>query len=329
LSQKNQTNQKKKKYHPKRNQSLKQKKQEVEDSDEEEEEEKVPQKKPVQNTNKIENVVEMENNDKPDTEVHSEIFVRNLSFNTSEDQLRNFFSKYGTIDSLKILMRDDGKSKGIGFVEFNTRAEAKKAIADNGKLNLDGRDIQISFSNENRPQPGGNPRPFQQNNQRQGGSSSSSTVFVGNLSFDSTEDSIREFFSQCGNVNAVRIAKNEEGKMKGFCHVEFDSNEAVVNAIKLAGSQLDGREIRVDEAKPSGGGGGGRRDFGGNRGNFGGRGRGGDRGGRGGFGDRGGRGGFGGRGGRGGRGGFQNSEDKAKKSGAILQSQGVKTTFDD
>jgi len=271
----------------------------------------------------------MENNDKPDTEVHSEIFVRNLSFNTSEDQLRNFFSKYGTIDSLKILMRDDGKSKGIGFVEFNTRAEAKKAIADNGKLNLDGRDIQISFSNENRPQPGGNPRPFQQNNQRQGGSSSSSTVFVGNLSFDSTEDSIREFFSQCGNVNAVRIAKNEEGKMKGFCHVEFDSNEAVVNAIKLAGSQLDGREIRVDEAKPSGGGGGGRRDFGGNRGNFGGRGRGGDRGGRGGFGDRGGRGGFGGRGGRGGRGGFQNSEDKAKKSGAILQSQGVKTTFDD
>jgi len=256
---------------------------------------KYPKKKPVQNKNKIENDdVEMEDtpkNDEADAEVHSELFVKNLSFNTTEDQLRNFFSKYGTIDDLKILMRDDGKSKGIGFVEFNSRAEANKALADAGKLNLDGRDIQISFSNENRPQPGGNNRPFQQNNQsRQGGSSN--TVFVGNLSFDSTEDSIREFFSQCGNVNAVRVAKNEQGKMKGFCHVEFDSNDAVASAIKLAGTQLDGREIRVDEAK--GGGSGGRRDFGGNRG-FGGRGRGGDRGGYGGR----------GRGGRGGRGGYQ------------------------
>jgi nucleolin len=271
-----------------------------------------------------------------DTEQHSEIFVRNLSYNTTEEGLRNFFSKYGNIDSHKLLThRDTGKSKGIGFVEFNTRAEAKKCIADAANLNLDGRLVTVSFSNEDRPVQGagqggaGGAGGFGGN---RAGDSSGKTVFVGNISFNATEDSLKEFFSQAGNVVAVRIAKTPDGQLKGFCHVEFDSTEAVNSAVALAGSEIDGRAIRVDPAKSSTGGGdrGGRGGFGGGRGGFGG-GRGGFGGGRGGFGgDRGGRGGRGGFGGRGGRGGFGgNPEDKAKKSGAIIGGQGTKVTFDD
>jgi len=208
----------------------------------------------------------------------------------------------------------------------------KKAIADSDNLNLDGRLLGVTFSNENRPAPEGNAAGFGGGNSfgGQGGNkndSSSKTVFVGNISWNTTEESLTEFFSKCGSVVAVRIAKNPDGQMKGFCHVEFDSTEAVNAAVALAGTDIDGRAIRVDPAKSSSGG--GRGGFGGGRG--GGRGGfGGDRGGRGGFGGGrgGGRGGFGG--GRGGRGGFGgNPEDKAKKSGAIVQGQGTKISFDD
>jgi len=137
--------------------------------------------------------------------------------------------------------------------------------------------VQVTFSDEKPERTGGN----NNNNQGyQGGQSQKSnyqgekfTIFVGNLSFKSNENSVKKFFSSCGNVVDCRIAKNEEGKMKGFAHVDFDSAEAVESAKKLAGTQLDGREVRVDASTPKQGGGS----------------RGGARGGRGGF--RGGRGG--------------------------------------
>jgi len=110
----------------------------------------------------------------------------------------------------------------------------------------------------------------------------------------------------------------EDGRARGFCHVEFETPAEAVEAMKLNGQEIDGRGCRLDlsqNKKRDFGGAprGGRGGFGGGRGGFGGDrgGRGGFGGGRGGFGgDRGGRGGFGGgRGGfggdRGGRGGFR------------------------
>lgn len=55
------------------------------------------------------------------------------------------------------------------------------------------------------------------------------------MSFYSSEDTIRAFFSQCGNVAAVRIAMGEDGRAKGFCHVEFETPEQASEALKLNG----------------------------------------------------------------------------------------------
>jgi RNA recognition motif-containing protein len=73
------------------------------------------------------------------TEGHSELFVKNLSYDSNEKSLKSFFSKYGTVTNVKLLKRDDGKSKGIGFVGFSSRKEAQSAIDDASNLNCDGR----------------------------------------------------------------------------------------------------------------------------------------------------------------------------------------------
>ncbi len=118
----------------------------------------------------------------------------------------------------------------------------------------------------------------------------------------------------------------DDGRPKGFAHVEFESPEAASKALELNGQTLDDRQLRLDLSSSSNrGSGGDRGGFRGGRGGFGD--RGGFRGGsRGGFGDRGGfRGGFGGdRGGfRGGRGGFRggvSNEIKAANKGYIVPS---------
>ena len=157
----------------------------------------------------------------------------------------------------------------MGFVEFETSESAKKALAE-GEGELDGRNIGLSWAEDKK---------------REGGSSSSNIktkiIYVGNLSYKSTEDSIREFFGDCGEIDNVRIATNQDGKMKGFCHVTFEDESSVDKALGKNGEDLDGRNVKVDKAFPRQER--GRGDFRDRRGGRGGRGRGSFRGGRGGF----------------------------------------------
>jgi nucleolin len=218
---------------------------------------------------------------------HKELFIKNLPWTANEDSVREAFGELGTVVNVKLLTdKFTGKPKGIGFVEFEKRSDAKKALDG---IDIEGRQVQCNWSNEKKE--GGAPPKF---GQRDGGERSFSrpqtsggegtTIFVGNLGFKTTDQQIKKFFSSCGNVLGVRIATHEDGKRKGFCHVDFDSSDACNAAVKLAGQDLDGREIRVDISQPRQGGGGaprGRGGFGGGRGGFGG-GRGGGRGGFGG-----------------------------------------------
>jgi cold-inducible RNA-binding protein len=118
-------------------------------------------------------------------------------------------------------------------------------------------------------------------------------IFVGNLSFNTAEDELRQAFEAYGQVDRVSIMTDRDtGRSRGFGFVEMASNDDGEKAITaLNGSQIGGRTINVNEARPKtdrgsgGGGGGGGRDRGGDRGGCGG-GGGRDRGDRGGGGGR-------------------------------------------
>jgi RNA recognition motif-containing protein len=95
-----------------------------------------------------------------------------------------------------------------------------------------------------------------------------SKLYVGNLSFETTEAALREAFSQFGNVTDVYVANDREtGRPRGFAFVTFaTAEEAQAAEQKMNGTDLDGRSLKVNEAKPKesmgGGGGGGGRNFG-------------------------------------------------------------------
>jgi cold-inducible RNA-binding protein len=77
------------------------------------------------------------------------IFVGNLDFNVSEDELRNLFATYGAVDRVTILTdRDTGRSRGFGFVEMTNGEEGEKAIAALNGTQLAGRTLNV---NEARP----------------------------------------------------------------------------------------------------------------------------------------------------------------------------------
>jgi cold-inducible RNA-binding protein len=123
--------------------------------------------------------------------------------------------------------------------------------------------------------------------EQKGNRSMATKLYVGNLNYQTTEDSLREAFSAEGRqvTDVFVVTDRATGQPRGFAFVEMASDQDAQSAINaLNGQQLDGRTLRVSEAREreprgpgGGGGGGGRGGFGGNdRGGGGGRG-GGDR----------------------------------------------------
>ena len=79
------------------------------------------------------------------------IFVGNLDFNTSEEELRQLFEAYGQVDRVAILTdRDTGRSRGFGFVEMTNAEDGEKAIAALNGSQVGGRTLNV---NEARPKP--------------------------------------------------------------------------------------------------------------------------------------------------------------------------------
>jgi len=103
-------------------------------------------------------------------------------------------------------------------------------------------------------------------------------LYVGNLSFNTTENELQELFSQAGAVQEVTLMQDKfTGKSRGFAFVTMGSDQDAQNAIaKINGQTVEGRTLTVNEARPreprapGGGGGGGGRGYGGGGGGYGG-----------------------------------------------------------
>ncbi len=89
---------------------------------------------------------------------------------------------------------------------------------------------------------------------------STNKLYVGNIPFSSSDQTLIDLFSQCGSIESAKVITDRDtGRGKGFGFVEMSSSEEAAEAIKkFNGYQLEGRAITVNEAKPkesSGGGG--------------------------------------------------------------------------
>ncbi|KIJ67533.1 hypothetical protein HYDPIDRAFT_149199, partial [Hydnomerulius pinastri MD-312] len=85
----------------------------------------------------------------------AKVYVGNLSWNTTDDTLHQAFSEFGQVtDSIVMKDRETGRSRGFGFVTFNSSAEAEAAIAGLHEQELDGRRLKVNLANA-RPSGGG------------------------------------------------------------------------------------------------------------------------------------------------------------------------------
>lgn len=198
---------------------------------------------------------------------------------TDEPRLREVFGAYGEVTDVFLPMeRGTNRPRGFGFVTFADRASAEDAISKMDQSQLDGRTLRV---NESKPR-GEGPADFG----RGGGGGGSQgggdggygggppggkglgpggfgnfnpqgrdevKLYVGNLSFETTDDSVRGMFEQHGTVTDCFLPTDRDsGRVRGFAFVTMPAKEAEQACAKVNGMELDGRMLRVNEAQPKG-----------------------------------------------------------------------------
>ena len=153
--------------------------------------------------------------------------VSGLSFDAGQEDIKAFIEEQAgcSVINVKMLTMHDGRSKGICFVKVGSRADLAKVLGLHKAEHM-GRWLNVE---ESYGAPAKNANSYGATNTAGGigdnANKEGDTVFVGNLSFNCSEDTLRAGFESIGNIKAVRIAMRD-GQPRGFGHVEFYDNES-------------------------------------------------------------------------------------------------------
>jgi RNA recognition motif-containing protein len=171
------------------------------------------------------------------------VWIGNLSFNVTKDELRMFFTANADIPESKITRihlpsgpERFGKpqNKGFAYVDFSDKKTLQEAIGLSEQL-MTGRRVLIkdAKSYEGRPSKAERDENAAGAAAAKTGHPPSKRLFVGNLSFDVTKEMLEENFGKCGTVNNVHMATfQDSGKCKGYAWVEFEELAAAEAAVR-------------------------------------------------------------------------------------------------
>ncbi|XP_055428108.1 heterogeneous nuclear ribonucleoprotein A3 isoform X5 [Bubalus kerabau] len=235
-----------------------------------------------------------EGHDPKEPEQLRKLFIGGLSFETTDDSLREHFEKWGTLTDC-VVMRDPQtkRSRGFGFVTYSCVEEVDAAMCARPHK-VDGRVVEPkrAVSREDSVKPGAH--------------LTVKKIFVGGIKEDTEEYNLRDYFEKYGKIETIEVMEDRQsGKKRGFAFVTFDDHDTVDKIVVQKYHTINGHNCEVKKAlsKQEMQSAGSQRGRGGGSGNF--MGRGGNFGGGGGNFGRGGN--FGGRGYGGGGGGSRGS----------------------
>ncbi|KAI4386984.1 hypothetical protein MLD38_004853 [Melastoma candidum] len=165
------------------------------------------------------------------------LFVKNLHPSINSSCLHSIFGEFGTILSCKVA-EENGRSKGFGFVQFDSEESALKALNALHDTTLEGKKIYVSkFVKKSERHLDCEEPKF-------------TNLYVKNLEEDVTEDLLQEKFSAYGKVSNVVIMKDTWGKSRGFGFVNFEITEDAKKAVEaLNGTQMGTKKLFVGRAQ--------------------------------------------------------------------------------
>ncbi|OAX80411.1 hypothetical protein ACJ72_05254 [Emergomyces africanus] len=164
------------------------------------------------------------------------IYVGNLFFEVTAEDLKRDLAKFGTIHSVRIVYDSRGMSRGFAYVQFDSVQAAESAISEMNMSIYEGRRIVVNYSARSSAAP------------KTRASEPTKTLFIGNLSFEMTDRELNDLFKDIPSVDDVRVSVDKRtGKPRGFAHADFLDVESAKAAMEILKEKAPyGRPLRLD-----------------------------------------------------------------------------------
>jgi nucleolin len=179
--------------------------------------------------------------DAPPTEAATKLYIGNLGWDTSTEDLQASFAEFGNMgDCYVVIDRATGESRGFGFVTFSTEEEAQRAVEAMNGREMQGRKIRVDISKPKGSAPA------------RGAQDEGNKIYIGNLGYDTTVEDLRQHFGQHGDlVDITVVTDRDSGNSRGFGFATYSSaSEAQAAADSMDGFEMDGRQLRVNISRP-------------------------------------------------------------------------------
>lgn len=176
--------------------------------------------------------------------------VKNLAEGITTEQLKALFSPFGTVVAVEVKFKEDGHSRGFGFVIFSTEEESKKAMADMNNKEIGGKQLNVGPAERREGEDGkkgkgkgakGDGKDGKRGRAPSGpfGGGSGFRLNVKNLSGDTLAEKLRELFEPFGTVTDAQVKLKDDGKSRGFGFVIFSTEDEGRKAM----TEMDGKEV--------------------------------------------------------------------------------------
>ncbi|MFS7983096.1 putative RNA recognition motif domain, nucleotide-binding alpha-beta plait domain superfamily [Helianthus anomalus] len=188
---------------------------------------------------------------------NSKVFVGGISWETTEDTLREHFRSYGTVVGSVIAKdRATGTPRGFAFVSFSDASALDKVLVDTHTIL--GRTVEVKkavprseqYQNQQEQNRGQN-RNFRNNGTKTNDNLKTKKIFVGGLSANLTEDDFKFYFEKFGRITDVVVMHdNVTHRPRGFGFITFDSEDSVEQVMQKSFHELGGKLVEVKRAVP-------------------------------------------------------------------------------
>ncbi|XP_022083300.1 heterogeneous nuclear ribonucleoprotein A3-like isoform X2 [Acanthaster planci] len=168
------------------------------------------------------------------------LFLGGLHRDTSDDDIRDFFSQYGTVEDQVVIRKPNKESKGFGFVTMSTVEETDKVLSKNtnGRQEFMGNSVEVKRAV---------PREDSMSTR------AVKKMYIGNLPMQMSEQDLQDFFGQHGTVTNVKIPTSRDtGERQKYAFVELEETDAVDKLVLQGDHEFSGFKFYVKKAMPQG-----------------------------------------------------------------------------
>lgn len=168
------------------------------------------------------------------------VFIKNLDVAIDNKALHDTFAAFGNILSCKVAQDESGNSKGYGFVHYETDEAAAQAIKHVNGMLLNEKKVFVGHHIPKKDRQS----KFEEMK------ANFTNIYVKNIHTDVTDEEFRELFEKYGDVTSASLAREENGKSRGFGFVNFINHEHAATAVEeLNGKDFKGQDLYVGRAQ--------------------------------------------------------------------------------